>query len=150
MGPKSKITENQQYTSAIELEKEKRYSEAVKIYESIVSGNPLNIDAHNRLMVLYRKLKDSAKELRTINRAVKAYQQKIESDQKLWIKSNREKAELSKQLASSLGMLNEKGQPAYENETLSKWKVRLSRLKERMAKAKLKTKRPIKKAVRKK
>lgn len=132
-----------QYNAAAAFERDKNYTEAIKLYENVVKWEPLHLDAQHRLMVLYRKIKEPNKEIKIIKRAITAYRKGIESDQRDWLKRNKEKADLTRELASSLGLLATNGLPLYQNETLLKWENRLLLLEERIARSKLK--KPMKK-----
>lgn len=59
----------------IKLEKEGRIGEAIKIYEQNIAGEKPYPARHSfdRLMILYRKLKDIENEIRVINKAIQIF-----------------------------------------------------------------------------
>lgn len=112
------------YNEAKKLENQKCYVEAAQEYATLMKIDPLHIDASNRLMIIYRKLKAYRKEITVINRAITAHERHIETSQREWIKAHKELADMTRSLAQTLGLLNSKGLPIYENELLEKWKRR--------------------------
>ncbi|MGN8055418.1 hypothetical protein ACTJKN_04035 [Pedobacter sp. 22163] len=127
-----------QYDVAAAFKRDKNYVDTIKLYENVVKSEPLHLDAQHRLMVLYRKIKEPNKEIKIIKRAITAYRKRIKSDQHGWLKRNKEKADLTRELASSLGLLDTNGLALYQNETLFKWENRLLLLEQRLARSKLK------------
>ncbi len=114
-----------------ELLKEARLQEldgkpedAIKSYNQVISKDPLQVGAYNRLMILYRKLKDYKKELAVIKQAIAAYEKDIKEDQLSWKKANTKSAKLSLSLAKSMGLLNDKGLPVYEDPQILTWRKR--------------------------
>ena len=114
-----------------ELLKEARLQEldgkpedAIKSYNQVISKDPLQVGAYNRLMILYRKLKDYKKELAVIKQAIAAYEKDIKKDQLSWKKANTKSAKLSLSLAKSMGLLNDKGLPVYEDPQILTWRKR--------------------------
>jgi hypothetical protein len=114
------------YKNARDLELQKRYDEAAREYAAILKSYPLHIDASNRLMIVYRKLKAYRKEAAVINKAISAHEKETEKKQRAWIKSHQKIANLTRSLAETLGLLNSKGLPIYENDLLEKWRRRKS------------------------
>lgn len=112
------------YLQGQSLEQEKSYAEAARQYEKILKSNPIHIDANNRLMIVYRKLKEYKKEFALIIKAISAHEKRIEENQRQWIKEHSKMATLSRPLAKSLGLLTTKGLPVQENELLDRWKRR--------------------------
>ncbi|MDR6781952.1 tetratricopeptide (TPR) repeat protein [Pedobacter africanus] len=121
---KQKKVESGLFMQGRKFEQEQLYAEAAKQYEKILKGNPVHVDANNRLMIVYRKLKQYRKESVLISKAIAAHEKEIEAKQQQWIKEHSKMAELSRPLAQSLGLLNTKGLPVHENELLDKWKRR--------------------------
>ncbi|WP_316812147.1 hypothetical protein [Pedobacter heparinus] len=124
MAKKQKKIESGLYLQGRAFEGEKSYAEAARQYEKILKANPLHIEASNRLMIVYRKLKLHRKESALISKAIAAHEKDIEVKQQQWIKEHSKMAELSRPLARSLGLLTSKGLPVQENELLIKWKLR--------------------------
>lgn len=121
---KSKIIASQVFREGKALEGAAKFKEAAEQYVLILNQNPLHVEAGNRLMMMYRKLKEYKKEVSLINKLVAAHEKEVEGNQREWIKNHGELAELSRPLAESLGLLNSEGLPFYENEMLNRWKKR--------------------------
>ncbi|WP_313262026.1 hypothetical protein [Sphingobacterium sp.] len=120
-----KKSKNELLREARSLELEGKTNDAIKGYGLVVSKDPLNAVAYNRLMILYRKLKDYRKELAIIKKAIRAYEKDIKKDQLTWKKAHNESARLSLSLAKSMGLLNDKGLPIYEEPHILTWRKRL-------------------------
>ncbi|WP_433903221.1 tetratricopeptide repeat protein [Sphingobacterium puteale] len=121
----SKKSKNELLKEARLLELEGKTPDAIKIYSQVISKDPLLAGPYNRLMILYRKLKDYKKELAIIKQAIGAYEQDIKNDQQIWKKANSKSARLSLSLAKSIGLLNDKGLPVYEDPQILSWRKRL-------------------------
>lgn len=120
-----KKSKNELLREARSLELEGNTNDAIKGYGMVVSKDPLNAVAYNRLMILYRKLKDYRKELAIIKKAIGAYEKDIKKDQLTWKKAHNESARLSLSLAKSMGLLNDKGLPIFEEPHILAWRKRL-------------------------
>ncbi len=59
---------------AKEAEGAKDFEQASEMYERILNEDNLEVEAYDRLMIVYRKLKDYMKELSVIDRGISAYQ----------------------------------------------------------------------------
>ena|SRR6201985_1655727 len=116
------------------LEREGEFAKAEKGYEAILLKEPTVYEAYDRLMVIYRKLKDYHKELSTVNRAIKAFQADFINSQKEWMGKHRVAARLSKSLAVSLGVLDKKGLPVNDDPQMVKWKKRKTVISKRLKK----------------
>jgi hypothetical protein len=90
-----------------------------------------NDKAFNRLMQIYRKLKDPGRELQVINTAIKTFETKLKVRQPAY---NKKVTALSKALRKATGLADQKGNNLYEPGELAKWKKR----KETLLKKKLK------------
>lgn len=106
-------------------ELEGKTNEVIKSYSLVISKDPLEAKAYNRLMILYRKLKEYKKELAIIKQAIGAYEKDIKDDQLTWKKANTKSAKLSLSLAKSMGLLNDKGLPVYEEPQIMTWRKRM-------------------------
>ena len=93
---------------------------AVGFYEQALQLDQLNEYAYNRLMIIYRKLKNKTKELQIINTAIKAYQ-KFYSSKKYTTKSIRA---ISDKLNKSFGLADKKGTALYTPEPIATWQKR--------------------------
>ncbi|MEP6594853.1 MAG: hypothetical protein ABJA71_02855 [Ginsengibacter sp.] len=104
---------------------------AAELYEKTLQNDQLNEYAYNRLMIIYRKLKDKKKELQIINKAIKAYKDFYAS------KKNTTKSvtAISNKLNRSFGFTDKKGNTLYIPEPIATWQKRKELL-ERKKKAK--------------
>lgn len=97
---------------------------AIMLYQQAVKNNPREEHAWQRLMVLYRKQKDYAGELKVINLALKTYETHTLKTQQEWLRQNKKVATLFKSLAKSLGLMNSKDVMVNEDPVLDKWRHR--------------------------
>jgi tetratricopeptide (TPR) repeat protein len=113
-----------QFDVSMKLEKEGKLEEAKNNYLNIIENDPAFYNAYNRLLIIYRKQKDYKKELSTVNKAIKAFENQLVMIQKEWTNKNKTVARLSKMLASSLGLIDRKGLPVSEDPLLERWRKR--------------------------
>lgn len=92
-----------------------------KLLEKTIHDHPANNKALNRLMVVYRKLKEPKKELKVINAAIKAFEEKFKKQQPVY---NKKITSISKVLLKATGLADKKGNNLYEPGDLSKWRKR--------------------------
>jgi tetratricopeptide (TPR) repeat protein len=97
---------------------------ALALYQQVVSNDPLEQHAWQRLMVLYRKQKDYKSELKTISVALKNYEAHAKEAQRQWLLKNKKAATLFKSLAKSLGLMDGKGIVINHNPILDQWNRR--------------------------
>ena len=104
---------------AEQLEAEDKLEEAAKVYELVIKSKPLDEHPYNRLMIIYRKLKQPKDELRVIKFAIAAFEAK-------YIKKSRSKklTDLSNALMKSSGLANSKGKLMVYPEPIGKWMKR--------------------------
>lgn len=102
-------------------EHEGELAEAADAYEKLVKAYPLNEKAYNRLMMLYRQLKEYKKELKIVNTAINAFE---ESYAKKHRSPGKKITQLSKALQKAAGLTDKKGKDVYEPEPLARWKKR--------------------------
>jgi len=127
--------EIQNFQDALAHEKTDSVEMAIQNYKAILKKNPLHIDAAARLLILYRKSKQTATEVKFLKKIIDSHEAHIESAQREWIKSHQKLANDSKPLAKMLGLLNAKELPFYEHEVLQKWKKRLELLEHKLPSA---------------
>ena len=109
------------FEDARELEQQGHLEDAASVYEKIIGEESLNEVAYERLMIIYRKLKDPKKELAVINKGIKAFEGHYSSSRP---SSNKKISELSSKLLKSTGLADKKGKLLYEPEPISRWKKR--------------------------
>ena len=107
--------------------------QAIKEYKRIALANPTNEEAFNRLMILFRKLKQTKDEIYWIDKAIDNFQQR---SYKPLIRANSNIARLSKSIAHSTGLSDKKGNPVYLPPPLNKWFKRKELLEKRTSKSK--------------
>lgn len=107
---------------------------AITLYQQAVKNNPLEEQAWQRQMVLYRKQKDYAGELKVINLALETYITHTKKTQQEWLRQNKKVAPLFKSLAKSLGLMNSKEVMVNDDPVLDKWRHRQEWVKARLKK----------------
>jgi len=138
MTKKNQVKSKQQSLSALELEKSGDQPGAIKLYQKAATTDPLNVQAWNRQMILYRRYKSKEQEVKLIKTAIDQYKRSADNQQQSWLKENREKAESTKGLAKALGLLGLNGMPMNNDHTLEKWQTRLYLLEYRLKNARKK------------
>lgn len=123
---KKRIATRTLMDEARQLEKEGQHADALKIYRALTRRKHLNAEAYNRMMIILRKQKKYKAELEVIQRAIAAIEKSIDANQQAINDRNPESAALSRQLAESLGLLDEGGRPVYEEPQLQNWRKRES------------------------
>jgi tetratricopeptide (TPR) repeat protein len=116
-----------------EYEKKGELKEAAGLYLRYLKKIPGNEFAYSRLMIIYRKQKDPAKELDIINRGIKAFEEIFKKATK--ITPTRKTIEISKKLMKAMGLTDKKGKELYEREPIKKWNRRKVLLEKRKKKA---------------
>ena len=106
---------------AQEAEKSKDSRTAVELYNSVLKTDDLNVNAYDRLMKIYRQLKEYKKELMIINKGIKAYEQLYKSERKTRSKKIND---ISQKLNRSFGLIDKKGNNTYDPEPIARWKKR--------------------------
>lgn len=147
MSNRKAIRSKQQSRAALELEKSGDQNGVLKLYQRAAKADPLNTQAWNRQMILYRKSKSRQEEITLIRAAITEYKKQIEINHNDWLKENQTKADSSRELAQVLGLLEENGQPMSNDATLEKWETRLYLLEYRLKNARTKKPKASKKPV---
>jgi len=117
---KSSETAVETLEKARAAEKEGDLKSAANYYEKVRKVYPTDQNIYNRLMIIYRKLKEYKKELSIINAGIKNFTGLYNSHKT----SNKKIASLSRALLKSTGLVNKKGESVYEQEPIGKWKKR--------------------------
>jgi tetratricopeptide (TPR) repeat protein len=113
---------------AKELEDAQELEQAAEIYEQVFSKDALEAEAYDRLMIVYRKLKEYKKELAVIDRGIAAFEEFYESK----VSKSKKVIEISNKLAKSFGLIDKKGNSTYDPEPIGKWKKRRSIVEKKM------------------
>ena len=85
------------------LEQAGELSEAAEVYQKVVDHDGGNQDAVGRLLVVYRKLKEYAKELTVIKGALSAFEQRDKALQEKWIRAHPKAAGAGRAMFRKLG-----------------------------------------------
>jgi len=93
---------------------------AIKYYQALLKENKKSQDVYQRLMILYRKLKDYKKELGIIDSAIKAFSHLYKGS----AKKDPRVVSLSKKLNMMTGLTNKKGEAIHDPEPIAGWKKR--------------------------
>jgi hypothetical protein len=93
---------------------------AIKEYEEILKVDPLHEYAYTRLMILFRKNKNSKREMEIINSGIKEYEKFYKSRGG----KSRKISEISNKLNKAIGLIDRKGQNVYDPEPIATWKKR--------------------------
>ena len=105
---------------AREMESEHHLEEAAEAYERILKSHEDNEEARDRLMIVYRKLKEYRKELDTVNQGLSVFRElhahKMHPNQKV--------NQLSLALLKATGLADGKGKHIYEPEPIGRWEAR--------------------------
>jgi tetratricopeptide (TPR) repeat protein len=104
---------------------------AIHIYRELLKQQPTNPRIYERLMILYRKTKESNKELEIINKAITVFERQFS---KKMTPANTKVASLSNSLMKMTGLADRKGKAFYLPEPLAKWQRRKELLEKKMKK----------------
>ena len=104
---------------ARELESEGDYKSAEKLYLRLIKNKLTDIQAYNRLMIIYRKQKLYQKEVDIIDQAIKMMEQSSSRDSE-----NKKIRQLSLSLGKSMGLVDRKGISVFDPEPVATWKKR--------------------------
>lgn len=102
--------------NAEQLEKEGQLEEAAKLYEDAIKSKPVDEHPYNRLMIIYRKLKQLKHELRVIKFGIAVFEAQYNKKSR-----NKKLTELSNKLMKSSGLTDKKGIPTFHPEPINKW-----------------------------
>ena|SRR5688572_20004209 len=117
----SKGTIKELLERARDFEVEGETDQAIKIYSGIIKKKPLNELAYNRLMILYRKLKEHQKEIEIIDQAIAAFEAEANTGRK---QPAAKIGKLSLSLGKLTGLIDKKGKSLYDPEPVAGWKKR--------------------------
>lgn len=121
---------------AREQEEQGNIAEAGALYEKIFAEDALNGQAVNRLLIMYRKLKQYRKEMQLLNAAIKANTGRVQQQQQAWSKKHPKAARASRSLLRSLGTKTRRtsAMPQYEEAIVATWRKRKENLAKKLAK----------------
>lgn len=105
---------------AKDAEDAEEWQQAAEIYKQVLQEDNLKEEAYDRLMMMYRKLKEYKKELAVIDKGIKAYEKFYRSK----VSKSKKVIEISNKLAKSFGFIDKQGNNTYDVEPIGKWKKR--------------------------
>jgi tetratricopeptide (TPR) repeat protein len=105
---------------AKEAEEAQEFEQAAEIYEQVLKKDALEVEAYDRLTIVFRKLKEYEKELAVIDRGIAAFEDHYKSKGS----PSNKVIEISNKLAKSFGLVDKKGNSTYDPEPIGKWKKR--------------------------
>lgn len=117
--PESKSVKDK-LAEAKAAEAEDNLGDAITLYQEVLQQDELNELAYNRLMVIYRKQKETKKELAIINTALVNYQKFYKAQQR----TTKTITTLSNKLNKAFGLTDKKGNSLYLPEPEATWQKR--------------------------
>ena len=106
--------------------------QAIKEYKRIALAYPGDERAFNRLMILFRQLKQVKNEIYWIDKGIASFQKR---SRKTAIRANSNIAKLSRTIAHSTGLSDKQGNAVYLPPPIDKWQKRKELLEKRMSKS---------------
>ena len=118
----SHYTKAELFEEAKHFEAEGDLKKAASFYLKLIKADRHHEQAYDRLMILYRKLKEPENELSIIKKAIAAFEEKYASS----VKSARSKkvSNLSNAFLKATGLSDKKGKLLFIPEPLAKWNRR--------------------------
>ena len=127
---RSLLSKHELLNEAKEAEAISDWKKAEAAYKEILHIDPHHEPAYNRLMIIYRKEKEPAKEFQLVKKAIKVFEEMYATASKT---KDKKVSRLSHALLKAAGMVDVKGKPVYEPEPLAKWKRRKTILEKKLA-----------------
>ena len=132
---------DQRNSSGKQAEQNNDIETAIKMYEENVKEGYPDAFAYDRLMIIYRKLKQPESELRIIKKGISVFSKFNEDQLKesvLGRKNKKQLVELSNLFMTKSGLKDKKGNSTHLPEPLSKWTKRKALLEKKRAALKAK------------
>ena len=130
----SHITSPKTIDEAIKAEREGDLERAATLYERAIKEKPTDEFSYNRLMIVYRKLKQYKDELRVINKAIKNFKEAQAKKMGKGLRKNSTIGKLSTALMKSAGLLDKKGNAVYMPAPIARWEKRKAIVEKRLKK----------------
>lgn len=109
---------------AIKAERDGDLELAATLYEQAIKEKPTDEFSYNRLMIVYRKLKQYKDELRVINKGIKNFKEAHAKKMGKGLRKNSTIGRLSTALMKNAGLIDKKGNAVYVPEPIARWKKR--------------------------
>ncbi len=113
---------------ARDLERKGEIKAAAELYVKLHQLSPKNLNVVQRLIIIYRKLKDEKKEIRYIDMAIKIHEAFYAAPKK----ADKQIISLSKKLNILLGHTDKKGRSLFRSDDVLKLQLRKNRLQSKM------------------
>ncbi|HEY4336098.1 MAG TPA: YciI family protein [Puia sp.] len=91
------------FAAARNLEQAGQLDEAAEAYHRLLQADPTDPNALGRILLVYRRQKESRKELAVIDAALNAYQQRDKATREAWLKAHPKAAGAGKAILKRLG-----------------------------------------------
>jgi len=114
---------------ARQLEKDDK-EKAIVEYKKILSAYPLTEEAYDRIMVLFRQMKQFEEEVHWIDRAIRTFEKSFKQPGE-HLKGK--VVTLSRSILRSTGLVDKKGKSLYQPAPISRWQKRKELLIKRQA-----------------
>ena len=115
----------------LEWEKAGEVDKAINAYEKVIKKNPLQEQAYERLMIIYRKQKEHKKELAIIKAGIAAFNKFYATAMKP--STDKKVISISRALLKSTGLADKKGNPLFQREPIGKWARRAAVVKNKLS-----------------
>lgn len=125
-------TDDDWLSHALEHEEEGEWEEAATAYEKLLKRSPRNEKIFDRLMIMYRKLKNYKKELATIDNAIQAFEIRQDTGRK---PIDKKISRISNALLKATGLMNKKGGNLYQPGPVARWEKRKETVMKRLKKS---------------
>lgn len=102
-------------------EEEDELAKAAMAYEKALKTRKREEKIYDRLMILYRKLKDPQNELRVVNAGINTFEQTYNRTHR---SPGKRISNLSRALLKATGLVSKKGESLYQPQPLGRWKKR--------------------------
>ena len=109
---------------AREAEVDNDLPRAAELYEKAIKANKADEEPYDRLMIIYRKLKEYKNELRVIDTGIKFYESLNKKKLEKRLGNNKKLLQLSNALAKTTGLTDKKGESTFYPEPIGRWKKR--------------------------
>jgi hypothetical protein len=106
----------------MELEKDGLINNAEKVYNAIIHANPHSEKAYDRLMIIYRKKKNTGAELKLIDKAINTFKSWFEK--KSPFMQSKKISQLSSSISKITGLAAKKTDMIFTREPLARWQKR--------------------------
>jgi tetratricopeptide (TPR) repeat protein len=127
----NKDTETDWLEKAVYHEREGEFEEAIKAYQKFLAIQPHNADVYNKMMRIYRDLKEYKKELAVIIKAISVFEKYYKDRKPAY---NQKVASISKALLKATGLADNKGNNLYQPPEITRWKKRKATVEKRLGK----------------